>query len=108
MLNSFSNFSISGEWPPTLPDLSPLDYSVWSVLEETACAKPHSNVESLKRALKKAWNEISVEALAEIADNLFKRLQKCVDANGGHFEEFIVILMLSCFYYVLNKVFVNI
>ena len=42
-----------GEWPPNSPDLNPLDYSVWSILEEKACAKPHMNVESLKRALKK-------------------------------------------------------
>jgi hypothetical protein len=32
-----------GEWPPNSPDLNPLDYSVWSILEEKACAKPHPN-----------------------------------------------------------------
>ena len=29
-----------GKWPPNSPDLNPLDYSVWSILEEKACAKP--------------------------------------------------------------------
>lgn len=75
-----------GEWPPNSPDLNPLDYSVWSILEEKACAKPHSNVESLKRALKKAWKEITLETLEKIVDNFPKRLKACVDANGGHFE----------------------
>uniref|UniRef100_A0A914ECA4 Transposase n=1 Tax=Acrobeloides nanus TaxID=290746 RepID=A0A914ECA4_9BILA len=42
-----------GEWPPNSPDLNPLDYVVWSILEEKACAKPHKNVKFLKRALKK-------------------------------------------------------
>ena len=32
-----------GDWPPNSPDLNPLDYSVWSILEEKACAKPHPN-----------------------------------------------------------------
>uniref|UniRef100_A0A915EPS9 Uncharacterized protein n=1 Tax=Ditylenchus dipsaci TaxID=166011 RepID=A0A915EPS9_9BILA len=32
----------------------PMDYSVWSILEEKAWKKPHPNVESLKKALKKA------------------------------------------------------
>ena len=75
-----------GEWPPNSPDLNPLDYSIWSILEEKACQKPHPNVESLKRALKKAWKEISLETLEKIVDNFPKRLKACVDANGGHFE----------------------
>uniref|UniRef100_A0A914EJI9 Tc1-like transposase DDE domain-containing protein n=1 Tax=Acrobeloides nanus TaxID=290746 RepID=A0A914EJI9_9BILA len=43
-----------GEWPPNSPDLNPLDYAVWSILGEKACQKPHPNVESLKKAIKKA------------------------------------------------------
>uniref|UniRef100_A0A914DP55 Transposase n=1 Tax=Acrobeloides nanus TaxID=290746 RepID=A0A914DP55_9BILA len=75
-----------GEWPPNSPDLNPLDYAIWSILEEKACAKPHPNVESLKRALKKAWNEITLDTLIKIVDNFPKRLKACIDANGGHFE----------------------
>jgi hypothetical protein len=42
-----------GDWPPlNSPDLNPLDYAVWSILEEKACTKPHKNVESLERAKK--------------------------------------------------------
>lgn len=80
------DFITRDQWPPYSPDLNPLDYSVWSILESKACEKPHSNVASLKRALEKAWDEISVEMLAKIVDNFPKRLKKCVDANGGHFE----------------------
>uniref|UniRef100_A0A914DI97 Uncharacterized protein n=1 Tax=Acrobeloides nanus TaxID=290746 RepID=A0A914DI97_9BILA len=40
-----------------------LDYAIWSILEEKACRKPHPNLESLKRALKKAWNEITLDTL---------------------------------------------
>ena len=72
--------------PPNSPDLNPLDYAVWSILMEKACAKPHPNIESLKRALKKAWNEISLETLPKIVDNFPKRLEACVVANGGWFE----------------------
>ena len=74
------------QFGPNSPDLNPLDYSIWSILEEKACQKPHPNVESLKRALKKAWKEISLETLEKIVDNFPKRLKACVDANGGHFE----------------------
>uniref|UniRef100_A0A914CWG6 Transposase n=1 Tax=Acrobeloides nanus TaxID=290746 RepID=A0A914CWG6_9BILA len=72
----------TGEWPPNSPDLNPLYYSVWSILEEKACQKPHPNVESLK----KAWKEIALETLVKIVDNFPKRLKACIDARGGHFE----------------------
>uniref|UniRef100_A0A914DFK7 Uncharacterized protein n=1 Tax=Acrobeloides nanus TaxID=290746 RepID=A0A914DFK7_9BILA len=68
------------------PDLNPLDYAIWSILMEKACQKPHPNVESLKRALKKAWKGITLVDLVKIVDNFPKRFQACIDANGGHFE----------------------
>ena len=34
-----------GEWPPNSPDLNPLDYSIWSILEAKACA--NKTIESL-------------------------------------------------------------
>lgn len=48
--------------------------------------KSRPTVESLKRALKKAWNEITLETLVEIVDNFPKRLKACIDAKGGYFE----------------------
>jgi hypothetical protein len=66
--------------------LDPLDYAVWSILEEKACAKLHKDVESLKRALIKAWDEITEGMLEKIVDNFPKRLKACVESKGGHFE----------------------
>ena len=57
-----------------------------SILKEKACVKPRTTVESLKRALVKAWDEITVEILAKIVNNFPKRLKACIEANGGHFE----------------------
>ena len=69
------NFITRDEWLPNSPDLNPLNYSVWSILEERACAKPHDNVKSLKRVLKKAWKEISVEILAKNRRQLSKAFE---------------------------------
>uniref|UniRef100_A0A914CYW4 Uncharacterized protein n=1 Tax=Acrobeloides nanus TaxID=290746 RepID=A0A914CYW4_9BILA len=66
--------------------LNPLDYVVWSILEEKACQKPHPKVESLKKALKKAWKEITLDTLVKIVDNFPKRLKAYIDARGSHFE----------------------
>lgn len=82
----FPKFITPQEWPPYSPDLNPMDYSIWSILQARACTKPHDSIQSLKRALKKEWGKLSLEMVSKIVDNFPKRLKLCVDANGGHFE----------------------
>ena len=76
----------NGEWPPNSPDLNVMDYSIWSILEAEACSKPHQSVESLKKSLVAAWNKIPQDVIDRAVDDFPTRLQKCIDAQGGHFE----------------------
>ena len=46
-------------WPPSSPDLNPLDYTVWSVVEFKACVQPHANVAALKTSMNREWAKIS-------------------------------------------------
>jgi hypothetical protein len=82
----FPRFITSQEWPPYSPDLNPMDYSVWSILEARACSKPHKNLESLRRSLQQEWDRISSEELRAIVENFPKRLRACIKAKGGYFE----------------------
>ena len=41
---NFPGFWDKSIWPPYSPDLNGMDYSIWSILESKACAKPHRNV----------------------------------------------------------------
>jgi inhibitor of nuclear factor kappa-B kinase subunit alpha len=79
-------FISSSEWPAGSPDLNPLDYFVWSKLEQMACRKNHPSVPSLKRALLKAWEELPMEEVHNSIHGWRKRLTACVRAQGGHFE----------------------
>lgn len=83
---NFPDFIGFNEWPPMSPDLNPLDYSVWAVLEAKACQKPHKTLDSLKKALQKAWDELDLPYLRATVDDFPKRLQLCVNAKGGHIE----------------------
>lgn len=82
----FPDFITSQEWPPYSPDLNPLDYSIWSILEARTCAKRHKSLESLKQSLLAEWNKITVEELRRVAENFVKRLKSCIKTGGGHFE----------------------
>lgn len=69
-------------WPPSSPDLNPLDFFVWNELQQKACAKPHDSVKSLKEALKKAWAEIPQKAIAKACRTVPKRIQQVKAAKG--------------------------
>jgi len=84
--NHFPGFIRASEWPPYSPDLNPMDYSVWSILEARACAKPHKSLESLRRSLEREWSKLSVQELRRICENFSVRLKLCIKAGGGHFE----------------------
>uniref|UniRef100_A0A914EC32 Carboxylesterase type B domain-containing protein n=1 Tax=Acrobeloides nanus TaxID=290746 RepID=A0A914EC32_9BILA len=52
-----SNFGRRIEAPYS-PDLNPLNYAIWGYLEAKACEKPHKSINSLTKAIKKAWDEM--------------------------------------------------
>jgi len=74
------------QWPPSSPDLNPLDYSIWSILEREACATPHKSVESLISALQRAADNLDQEVINRAIDDFPRRLRACIDARGGYFE----------------------
>lgn len=82
----FPDFISAQEWPPYSPDLNPMDYSIWSILEARACAKRHKNVESLKQSLRREWDRLTPEELRRVAENFKTRLGLCIKAKGDHFE----------------------
>jgi hypothetical protein len=83
---NFPNFITSAQWPPYSPDLNPLDFSLWSILESKVCSSSHKNVESLKRDLVAAWNDIDEDLLRRICANFADRLRRVVRVKGDHFE----------------------
>ena len=81
--NELPDFIPEEEWPASSPDLNPLDYILWSHLGSKACATPHSNLDSLKAALIREWDEIDDALLRPVIDAFPKRLRAVVRAKGG-------------------------
>jgi hypothetical protein len=65
-VGNISAFISAENWPSGSPDLNPLDYKLWAVLEDMACRKRHKNLDSLKRSLVKAAAEIALEMLRAV------------------------------------------
>jgi hypothetical protein len=77
---------LNDEWPSSIPEFNALGYFIWSILEAKDCAKVHKSVESLKRALIKAWEEIPLETLRKFIDDFRKRLNTCIKVQERYFE----------------------
>ena len=77
----------SGQRPPSSPDLNPLDFSVWSVLEAAASAKPAKSRQNLIQKIKEAWDKvITEEYVVKTCASVPRRLHAMIDASGGHIE----------------------
>ena len=74
-------------WPPSSPDLSPLDFAVWGEMERKACSILQPNVESLKEAVEREWAAMSTDFIVSSCQAFQPRLEAMLEANGGHFED---------------------
>ncbi len=74
-------------WPPSYPNLNPLDYHVWHTVEDRACSTYHSNVEALKVADKREWNNMSGDMLVHVCRRFRSRVERCIAAEGSIFEK---------------------
>ena len=85
-LRKISSFISKKDWPAQSPDLNPLEYFIWSILEKRVCSTPHQTLESLKAKLMKEWDAIPQETLCAACDSFPDRL-KAVVKNKGSYNE---------------------
>lgn len=79
-------FITKEEWPAKSPDLNPLDYSIWGILESKVNIKSHTSIEFLKKAIQREWAKLSEETCAQAVQDWRRRLRACCKAKGDHFE----------------------
>ena len=81
-------------WPPRSPDLNPLDYHVWGYMKAMVYEqKVNTREELVHRILSAARSINNAAVLRKVTSSLVTRVRKCMEADGGHFEN------LWTFYY---------
>ena len=79
----FVSFS---HWPSSSPDLNPLDYFVWSYVENITNITSHNTKASLIAAIRRVFTELP-PALVEKACSQFRiRIEAVIEAEGGYIE----------------------
>lgn len=73
-------------WPARSPDLSPLDFFLWGYLKENVFRTKPNNIDTLKEAIREILSSIDQDTMAAVIANFEKRVNLCIQQQGGHFE----------------------
>ncbi|KAF2360701.1 hypothetical protein FHG87_008544 [Trinorchestia longiramus] len=73
-------------WPVRSPDLNPLNFSIWFILETRVLATPNTFLHSLKAKLQKKWEVIPQAQIRAACDAFINRLEAVVRNKGGYIE----------------------
>jgi transposase len=81
------NFIKPNQWPPSSPDLNPIDYFVWAALQEKVYrGEKVRDVEDLKQRILLAWEELPQESITRAIKTWRDRLRAVRRNGGGHAE----------------------
>lgn len=81
-----ADFWSSDAWPPSSPDCSPLDYSVWNNVGRVASRVAHDSVEAMKVAVSDAWLAQESDAVRSACAGFRRRIEAVCAAKGGYIE----------------------
>ena len=76
-------------WPARSPDLSPLDFFLWSYVKEKVFSTRPSCIDNLKIAIREALALIDQDTLSAVTANFEKRIELWNQQRGGHFEHLL-------------------
>ena len=86
MLKEAPDFIPPTLWPPNSPDLNPVDYKIWSVMQEKVYKHHMKHISELRERIVAAWDELDQRIIDTAVAQWRTRLCACVKALGGHFE----------------------
>ena len=72
--------------PPNSPDLKPVDYAIWSVIQRRVYEARDRDIDELRQRLLHVWCSLEQSLIDDAVDQWPTRLRACVRARGGHFE----------------------
>ncbi len=85
MKENLPDFWPWGIWPPSSPDLNPLDYAMWGTVESKARGNPHGSVVDMKAVVEREWANISEDFVRRAYSRFWPRLRAMLAVDGGHF-----------------------
>jgi hypothetical protein len=86
-LRTYAPRFVSAEkWPPTSPDLNPMDYYVWDALQEKVYEgrrDPFTSLDELQTMIKECWQLIPLAGIRRAISQWKRRIHCVIEARGG-------------------------
>lgn len=76
-------------WPPNSPDLNPVDYAIWGIIQQRVYETRVNNVDELKQRLIDVWAGLQQSIVDSAITEWRERLRACVCSKGRHFEHLL-------------------
>lgn len=77
-------------FPARSPDLTCMDFYLWGKVKDLAYFNRPTTAENMKQRIKDIFrNHISEAELEAVHLNFIRRVEKCLESNGGHFEHLL-------------------
>ena len=76
-------------WPPYSPDLTCLDFSLWSNISSKVYKTQPATIEQLKKTVEEVVGNLTAESLRKAVRHTRRRAELCVAQKGGHFEHLL-------------------
>ena len=73
-------------WPPSSPDLSPIEL-IWSIVKGMLNIFEPKDVNELKAAIKNIWDSIPIEICERIIEHTKKRWDLCIKHRGRRLDK---------------------
>jgi hypothetical protein len=71
------------DWPLYSQDLNPLDFSLWSILQEKIQLQPHTSLAALHRSISKDWDQLSLAYICQTCRSFRCCLEAIMAKNGA-------------------------
>jgi hypothetical protein len=71
-------------WPSNFPDLNPVDYCVWGILENMVYKTKIRNRDHLRQVLEECWESFPQDSIDKAIDQFRPRLRKVIEVEGKH------------------------
>lgn len=78
-------------WPPRSPDMTPMDYFLWGTLKEMVYSRSVNTEEELWGRIQNGVDMLKndAEMMQRVQFNFLRRINHCLQENGGHFEHLL-------------------
>jgi len=74
------------EFAQCSPDLSPLDFYLWGTLKDGVYPKQPATLGDLHAEIRAACAAVPINTFTEVAQSTARHCNRCLAANGNHFE----------------------